>query len=476
MVFASLSVASTLYPTMQSISLFNTLGRQKEVLKTIKEGEVGLYVCGPTVYDRASIGNLRAYVFADTLRRLLEKTGYKVTHVMNITDVGHLVSDADEGEDKLEKGARREGKTAWEVAEAYTQLFVNDMKRLNILSPHVMPKATDHIAEQIAMIQAMEEKSFTYQITDGVYFDTSKLPSYGRLSGQKTEEKEEGARIGVNEEKRNAADFALWKFSPKDEVRHMEWESPWGKGFPGWHIECSAMSEKYLGIPFDIHTGGIDHIAVHHENEIAQAEAARDVLEANYWMHCEFLLIDGGKMSKSLGNTYSLDDLASKGFSAMAYRLFVLGAHYKSQLNFTWEAVQASQNALNKLVDTVRMWDKPTEIDQKYVEEFMTHIANDLDTAGGLALLWKLVGDEQLPSGVKAATLLAFDEVFGLALEDVVARPIKVSAEAQTLLDERVRVRLAKDFKRSDDLRDELAKLGYIVEDTAEGQRVRELH
>lgn len=460
---------------MQSISLFNTLGRQKEIFKPIKDGQVGMYVCGPTVYDRASIGNLRAYIFADTLRRLFEKTGYKVTHVMNITDVGHLVGDADEGEDKLEKGARREGKTAWEVAETYTQLFVHDMKRLNIQLPHVMPKATDHIAEQIAMIQAMEEKGFTYQISDGVYFDTSKLPGYGRLSGQKTEEKEEGARIGVNEEKRHAADFALWKFSPKDEARHMEWESPWGKGFPGWHIECSAMSEKYLGIPFDIHTGGIDHIPVHHENEIAQAEAARGVLEANYWLHNEFLLIDGGKMSKSLRNIYSLDDLAAKGISALAYRYFVLGAHYKSQLNFTWEAAQGAQNALNKLVDTVRTWDKPTEVDQALLDEFMMHVSDNLDTPGALAVMWKMVGDERLPSSVKAATLLAFDDALGLALEDVVARPIKVSDEAQALLDERVRVRLAKDFKRSDALRDELAQLGYQVEDTPEGQRVREL-
>jgi cysteinyl-tRNA synthetase len=454
--------------------LFNTLGRQKQEFKPLKAGQVGLYTCGLTVYDRGHIGNFRSFLFADVLRRMLEKSGYQVTHVTNITDVGHLVSDADEGEDKLEKGARREGKTAWEVADEYTQLYLSDVKRLNILMSTVMPKATDHIAEQIAMVEAMEKAGYTYLTSDGVYFDTSKLPDYGRLSGQKLADKDAGARVDVGD-KRQAADFAVWKFSPKDEVRHMEWESPWGKGFPGWHIECSAMAEKYLGLPFDIHTGGIDHIAVHHENEIAQAEAARGVLEANYWMHNEFLLIDGGKMSKSLNNTYSLDDLAAKGISPLAYRYFVLGAHYKSPLNFTWESAQAAQNALNRLVDTVRAWDRPTEIDQALVDEFMGHARNDLDTAGALAAMWKLVGDEQLPSGVKAATLLAFDEVLGLALEDVVARPIKISAEAQTLLDERERVRLAKDFARSDILRDDLAKLGYVVEDTAEGQRVREL-
>ncbi len=461
---------------MQPIQLFNTLGRRKEVFQPLKEGHVGIYTCGPTVYDRASIGNLRAYVFADVLRRMFEQSGYDVTQVINITDVGHLVGDGDEGEDKLEKGARREGKTAWEIAEAYTKLFLDDIKRLNVLTPHVLPKATDHIQEQIAMIQAMEEKGFTYQISDGIYFDTTKLPGYGRLSGQKAEEKEAGARIGENAEKRNPADFALWKFSPANERRQMEWESPWGKGFPGWHIECSAMSEKYLGLPFDIHTGGVDHIAVHHENEIAQAEAARGVIEANVWMHNEFLLIDSGKMSKSLGNTYSLDDLADKGISALGFRYFLLGAHYKTPLNFTWDAVAAAQTGYYRLVDTVRDWEKPTQADEKRVGEFMDLVSNDLDTAGGLALVWNVVSDESLPSGVKAATILAFDEVLGLALEDVVARPVKVSGRIQELLNERAVARQGKNFAKSDELRDALADLGYHVEDTENGQRVREVH
>ncbi len=451
-----------------------------------------MYVCGPTVYGRASIGNLRSYVFADTLRRLFEAEGMKVTHVMNITDVGHLTDDASEGDDKMEVAAKKTGETAWDIAKKYTDLFVSDLGKLNIELPHVMPRATDHIAEQIAMIQAIEEKGFAYRISDGIYFDTAKLPLYGQLSRQSLAEKEEGARVGVNEEKRSASDFALWKLSdvqdPDDSKdpsqssgssrlkRQMEWESPWGVGFPGWHIECSAMSEKYLGVPFDIHTGGIDHIAVHHENELAQTQAARECLEANVWMHNEFLLVDGGKMSKSLGNTYSLDDLAEKGITPRAFRLFLLGAHYRTHLNFTFEAAQASQNAVNNLIDTVRDWPKPLEADEASVSAFMDHIRNDLDTAGALALFWGVVHNEQMPLGIKSATVFKMDEVLGLALEDVVARPIKISDEAQKLLDERARARAAKEWAKSDEIRDALAVLGYAVEDTAAGQRVREAH
>lgn len=465
------------HDTMQSIrmiSLYNTLTRSKDAFVPLKPGAAGIYVCGPTVYDRASIGNLRSYVFADTLRRLFEAESYKVTHVMNITDVGHLVGDGDEGEDKLEKGSRREGKTAWDIAKQYTDLFVADLGKLNIELPHVMPRATDHIAEQIAMIQTIEEKGLAYRISDGIYFDTAKLPSYGRLSRQSLAEKEEGARVGVNEEKRSASDFALWKFSPEGEKRQMEWESPWGVGFPGWHIECSAMSEKYLGVPFDIHTGGIDHIAVHHENELAQTDAARGCLEANVWMHNEFLLVDGGKMSKSLGNTYSLDELAEKGISARAFRLFLLGAHYRTNMNFTFEAAQASQNAINTLIDAVREWAKPLEADEASMTAFMDCVRDDLNTPAALAIFWGVVHNETMPPGIKSATVLKMDEVLGLALEDVVARPIKITDEAQKLLDERARARLAKEWKKSDEIRDALAEMGYVVEDTGGGQRVRE--
>ncbi len=470
---------------MLPIHLYNTLGRTLQEFTPRQAGKVGIYTCGPTVYDRASIGNLRAYVFADVLRRIFEANGYAVMQVINITDVGHLTDDASEGDDKMELASNKTGKTAWEVAAMYTDLFTADLRKLNILTPTVMPKATDHIAEQIAMIEDIEKAGYTYQISDGVYFDTAKLASYGQLSGQKLADKEAGARIEENLEKHQAADFALWKLSEPQRThpelvegstpkRHMEWESPWGKGFPGWHIECSAMSEKYLGIPFDIHTGGVDHIAVHHENEIAQAEAARGVIEADIWMHNEFLLIDGGKMSKSLGNTYSLDDLFDKGISPLAFRYFVLGAHYKTQLNFTWESVQAAENALNRLIDTVRDWDKPTEANQELVTEFLTLVNKDLDTVSALALLWKVVGDDALETSVKAATILAFDEVLGLALEDVVARPIKIPAEVQALLKEREQARANKDFAASDALRDAMALLGYAVEDTAAGQHVRE--
>lgn len=456
------------------IQLTNTLGRKKELFTPIREGQVGIYACGPTVYDRASIGNLRSYVFADVLRRMFEATGNKVTMVMNITDVGHLVGDGDVGEDKLELSSRKTGMTAWDIATKFTELFVQDMGKLNIRTPEVMPKATDHIAEQIAMIQSIEQAGFTYTTSDGVYFDTSKLENYGQLSGQKLEEKEGGARVDVGE-KKHPSDFALWKFSPEGEKRHMEWESPWGKGFPGWHIECSAMSEKYLGVPFDIHTGGIDHIAVHHENEIAQTFAARGVLEANIWLHNEFLQVDGGKMSKSLGNTYSLDDLAEHGIEPLAYRLFLLGAHYRSPLNFTWESVGAAQNAFAKLCDICRDLPKPSgEADAESMARFMAAIVDDLNTPSALAEFWNTVNSDLDPS-TKSATLLAMDEVLGLALEDVIGRPVVVPEAVQRLLVEREKARAAKDWEQSDELRDAIAQLGYLVEDKPEGQRVKEL-
>jgi len=454
--------------------LHNTLTRSADEFIPLVAGKAGLYVCGPTVYGRAHVGNLRSWIFSDTLRRVLQANDYTVTEVMNITDVGHLVGDGDEGVDKLQMAADKVSKTAWDVAVEFTKLFVEDIKRVNIEAPHVMPKATDHIAEQLALIEAMEAKGFIYAIGDGIYFDTAKLPEYGQLSRQKNEDKEEGARVVVNAEKRSPSDFALWKFSPAGEQRHMEWESPWGKGFPGWHLECSAMSEKYLGVPFDLHTGGVDHIAVHHENEIAQTLAARGVLEANYWLHNEFMLIDGGKMSKSLGNVYSLDDLDLKSISPLAFRYFVLGAHYRTQINFTWEGAKAAQNALNNLIDLARDWQKPSNADEVTMGKFMLAVNNDLDTPAALAVLWNFVNDNAVGSDVKAATVLKMDEVLGLALEDVVARPVRVTEAAQKLLDEREVARIAKDWERSDLLRDELFGLGYAVEDKATGQHLRE--
>ncbi len=457
-----------------AIHLFNTLGRKKQAFAPLIPGKVGIYSCGPTVYDFASIGNFRSFLFADVLRRMFEKNGFAVTQVMNITDVGHLVSDADDGEDKLEKGAKREGKSAWDVAAEYTKAFVEDSQKLNIEVPHVSPKATDHIAEQIAFIQDIEKNGFTYVTADGVYFDTSKLEHYGQLSGQSLEEKEGGSRVAIGD-KKHATDFALWKFSPAGETRQMEWESPWGKGFPGWHIECSAMSEKYLGLPFDIHTGGIDHIAVHHENEIAQTLAARNCLEANFWMHNEFLQIDGGKMSKSLNNTYTVGDLEEHKIHPLSFRLFILGAHYRTPQNFTWEAVGASHAALGNIRNAVRDLPKPSEVDEESMTSFMERVNDDLDTPGALAMFYGVLNHASMERSVKSATLLAMDAVFGLALEDVVARPLTIPSVVEKLVADRETARSNKDWKRSDELRDEIATLGFIAEDTADGQKLREV-
>ncbi len=462
------------YASSMSIHLFNTLGRKKQAFAPLVPGKVGIYSCGPTVYDFASVGNFRSFLFADVLRRMFEANGFAVTQVMNITDVGHLVGDADEGEDKLEKGAKREGKSAWDVAAEYTKAFVEDSKKLNIEVPHVSPKATDHIAEQIAFIESIEKNGYTYIIGDGVYFDTSKLEHYGQLSGQSLDEKEGGSRVAIGD-KKHATDFALWKFSPAGETRQMEWESPWGKGFPGWHIECSAMGEKYLGVPFDVHTGGIDHIAVHHENEIAQTLAARNCLEANFWMHNEFLQIDGGKMSKSLNNTYTVADLIEHKIHPLSFRLFILGANYRTPQNFTWDAVGASHTALGNIRNAVRDLPKPSDADAESMAQFMEHVNDDLDTPNALAIFYGVLNHPSMERSVKSATLLAMDEVLGLALEDVVARPLTIPGAVEKLVSNREVARLSKDWKKSDELRDEVLKLSFDIDDTLEGQKVKEV-
>jgi len=454
------------------IKLYNTLTREKEVFQPIHAGKVGLYTCGPTVYWFAHIGNLRAFLFADVLRRVLQFNDLVVTQIMNITDVGHLVGDGDEGEDKLEVGAKRDGKTAWDIAEFYTQAFLKDSDALNILPATKYTKATDHIPEQIEMIQKLEENGFTYQTSDGIYFDTSKLADYGRLGGQKAEEKEAGARVEMGE-KRNATDFALWKFSPEGEQRQMEWNSPWGVGFPGWHIECSAMSTKYLGQTFDIHTGGIDHIAVHHENELAQTEGAYGTLQANFWLHSEFLTVDGGRMGKSLGNLFTLDDLVKKGFDVMAYRYLVLGAHYRSKLNFTFESLEASQNALTRLRSVVRTWELGGEVSSEYETAFCSAVNDDLNTSQALAIVWKLVDDGELDFASKSATLLLFDRILGLGLGADVGHKLEISPKVQSLIQARDEARANKDWKTSDALRDEIASYGFEVMDTPEGTKVK---
>lgn len=459
------------YNVFMPLKLFNTLSRKIEEFQPIHPPKIGFYACGPTVYDRAHIGNLRSYIFEDVLRRTLIHDGHKVRFVMNITDVGHLTSDADEGEDKLEKGAKREHISVWEVAEKYTKLFKQDLQTLNIEEPDEWLKATDNIKEQIELIKKLETKGFTYKTSDGIYYDTSKFPKYGELARLNLKGQKEGARVEVNNEKRNSTDFALWKFSPKDQKRQMEWESPWGIGFPGWHIECSAMSMKALGESFDIHTGGVDHIPVHHTNEIAQSQGATGKPFVKYWLHGEFLQIDGGKMAKSAGNFYTLDILKEKGFSPMAYRYLVLGAHYRTKLNFTFEALKASQNAYEELVNQVaNMADKPKigcgEIENKFFEA----IDNDLNTAQALAVMWEML-KSQNPDSAKKASLFKMDEILGLGLKEI--KSIKIPKIIQKLVEARETARKNKNFKLSDELRSQIFDKGFQVDDTESGPIIK---
>lgn len=463
------------------LQLWNTLHRELEVFKPVKPGKVGLYTCGPTVYSSLTLGNWRAFVFDDVLKRTLRFSGYEVTHVLNITDVGHLTGDVDEGEDKVQKAALKQGKTAWDVARLYEAEFREGMKKLNIDTDAedkrvIMPRATDHIQEQIEVIQALEKNGYTYQIADGIYFDTQKFEDYGKLSGQRLDEKEAGARVEVNTEKHHPVDFALWKFSPKDQTRQMEWPSPWGVGFPGWHIECSAMAKKYLGQPFDIHCGGVDHIPVHHENEIAQSEAAFGVPLAHYWLHNEFLLIDGGRMGKSLGNAYTLEDVQAKGFEALDFRYLCLGAHYRSKLNFTWESLEGAHNALEKLRRRfVELGAGEGGVHEGIMQEFKEVLEKDLGTAQGLALMWDVLSRSEIDPGVKRATLLAMDEVFGLGMKAWQVSSYDVPEEIAVLQRQRDEARRNKDWVTSDQLRDALKSQGWLVEDGDGRSTVRKI-
>ncbi len=457
-----------------AFSFFNSLTHTLEPFEPLQRDHVGVYSCGPTVYGTPSIGNYRAFLFADTLVRALRYGGMHVTWVMNITDVGHLVSDADEGEDKLELAAKKQHQSAWDVAKRYTEEFLRDLDVLNIMRPDVMPKATDHIPEQIRMVEELEKNGFTYRTSDGIYFDTSKVPEYGALAGQAIEDKQAGARVDVNPEKRHPSDFALWKFSPKGQKRDMEWDAPWGVGFPGWHIECSAMSTKYLGKLYDIHTGGADLRHIHHPNEMAQSYGACGTSEARVWMHNEFVLVDGGKMSKSLGNVYSVDDLVSHGVGPLAYRYFTFQAHYRRQLNFTFEALDAASIALKKLYRAVREWDQPAIGCAEYEERFLRALEHDLDMPQALAIVWELVHDTRMASSGKAQSLKKFDEVLGLNLMEYIAKPLVIPADVERLVHEREAARQQKDFARSDVLRDEIRTHGFTVEDTPTGPRLDE--
>jgi cysteinyl-tRNA synthetase len=461
------------------LKLYNTMTRSVDEFRPTEDNRVGLYTCGPTVYNYAHIGNLKMYVFEDILTRVLKMCGYQVKRVMNITDVGHLVSDADTGEDKMEKGAAREGKTAWEIAEFYTQAFRKDMARLNLIEPEVWCKATDHIHEQIALVQLLEQKGYTYIIDDGVYFDTSRLSDYGKLVRLDIEGLRAGARIEIVEGKRNPTDFALWKFSPTGKARQMEWPSPWGVGFPGWHLECSAMAVKHLGERLDIHCGGVDHMAVHHTNEIAQTEAAYGHPWVNWWMHGEFLTFqrsdggEGAKMSKSSGEFLTLDRLTEKGHEPLAYRYFCLGAHYRQQLAFTTEGMEAAANAYSRLKRTVlelRTHYKGQQAIESHTQEFRRAVEDDLNTPRALAAMWTLLKDSQADKGGVYATLLAMDAVLGLGVAEMREEQLGVSAGLiEKLIADRLAARKARDFARADEIRKQLADMGVSLEDKPGG-------
>ena len=462
---------------MKSLQLYNTLARAKETFTPIYKDRVGLYTCGPTVYNFAHIGNLRTYIFEDILKRVLKYNGLAVKHVMNITDVGHLTGDRDMGEDKMESGARREGMSAWEIAAFYTAAFRSDMARLNILEPDIWCKATDTIGEQIALIQTLEKKGFTYTTGDGIYFDTSRFAGYAKLSRQNREALQEGARVEKNLQKRNPTDFALWKFSPADAQRQMEWDSPWGIGFPGWHIECSAMSMKYLGDQLDIHCGGTDHIDVHHTNEIAQSEAATGKKFFNVWMHGEFLNIAGGKkMAKSDDNFLTLENAFIKqDMDPLVYRYAAFLSHYRKPMEYSDESMAAAANGLRHMRNQVRRLKKSGPAapapDSGFKTRFMAETNDDLNMPRAMAVVQELLRSD-LPAGVKLATVMEFDEaVLGLELDRPVAEE-DLPESIQALGKLRLQARAAKDWAESDRLRDELQALGYTVQDAKEGMKI----
>ncbi len=452
------------------IKLYDSYTRSLREFEPLQGNEVRIYACGPTVYNYAHIGNLRTYIFEDILRRTLETYGYQVTHVMNITDVGHLASDADTGEDKIEQGSKRTGKTAWEIAELYTRAFQEDLAALNILEPSIWCRATDHIEEQIDDIRIIEEKGYTYTTSDGVYFDTAKLDGYGHLARLDVAGLSAGQRVDIGE-KRNPTDFALWKFSPPDSRRQMEWDSPWGIGFPGWHIECSAMAVKYLGQKFDIHCGGKDHIPVHHTNEIAQSEVCYGTRLANFWLHGYFLEVDKLKMSKSAGEFLRLETLLDNQYDPLSYRYLCLTANYRNDLKFTWDSLNSARIALNRLRSAVHSWGEATQSDPDYVDRFNRQVFNDLNTTKALAVVWELVRSA-LPNGVRKATVQYFDRILGLNLCQWTPAQVEIPESVQLLIDQRKVARESRDWVESDRLRDRISLMGYEIEDSPDGPRI----
>lgn len=459
-----------------NVKLFNTLSRHKEVVEPQKEA-LKIYTCGLTVYDRAHIGNWRTYIFNDTLIRTLKLHGYKVDRAMNHTDVGHLASDDDEGEDKLQKAAAKERKTAWEIAQEYIDLFENDMRTFNMVWPQHLVRATETIDEQIAFVKRLESKGYTYIIDDGVYFDTAKLTDYGKLAQLKTESLQEGARVAVNPQKRNPTDFAVWKFSPKDSQRDMEWDSPWGTGFPGWHLECSVIAQETLGPHIDIHTGGIDHIPVHHTNEIAQSESVHGPPFSRFWLHAEHLQVNSHKMAKSLGNGYTLQDLEEKGFTAMDFRLLALQSHYRTQANFTWkilEDARARRKRYYRLAERyMHQHSNDATNEASYLKLFddtqqrmADALADDLNTPQALALLDEIPTSPISFSKKVAERAVAFfdfvDSAFGL---DIIQQVTDISSEQKQLLKERAEAKGRGDYETADSIREQLHKQGIQLDD-----------
>jgi cysteinyl-tRNA synthetase len=456
-----------------ALHLFDTYTRSLRELHPIEPGRIGLYACGPTVYDHAHLGNLRTYLFVDGLRRALEYSGLQVRHVMNITDVGHLTSDQDSGDDKMEKGSLRTGKTAWDIARQYTEAFKEDLALLNILEPATWCRATDHIAEQIDFIADLERKGFTYRTADGIYFDTARQPDYGYLARLDRDGLQSGIRVDIGE-KKQLTDFALWKFSGAPGLRQMEWESPWGLGFPGWHIECSAMSAQHLGEYFDIHCGGEDHVPVHHSNEIAQSEARYGTRAANFWLHGAFLKRSEGKMSKSDGAFVRLHTLIERGIDPLAYRYLCLTTHYRSKLNFTDEALNSAASGFERMRLLVHRLGAPQLPDEDYLLRFRAELAHDLNLPRALALAWELL-KSALPDGVKKATILRFDKAFGLRLADWQPDVVSLPQALLELMAQRELARSERRWTDADQIRMQAREIGFELDDTHEGQRARKI-
>lgn len=456
------------------LKIYNTYSREKEEFK-IDGDTVRIYTCGPTVYNYAHIGNLRAYIFMDTLRKVLKYNGYKLSHVMNITDVGHMTSDADEGEDKMLKASREKQMKPEDIAKMYTEVFLKDIEKLNIEKPEYITKATDHIKEMEEYVKDIVSNGYGYETSKGVYFDTNKLDTYGELSRANLKDQKAGARIEVDDEKKNPLDFALWIKAPNEHI--MKWNSKWGLCYPGWHIECSAMSRKYLGEQFDIHTGGVDHIPIHHENEIAQSRGATGKNPAKYWMHSEFLLIDGGKMSKSLGNVYTIDNLEEKGFEPLSYRYLAYTSHYRNKLNFTWDAIESANNSLinmRKLYQEHLNSEETANNIEQYRERFKEAINDDLNIPMAMAVVWEVLRSNK--SKDYAKLLLEFEDIISLDIDKVAQeKSIDLPLDILEVVEERRLARENKDFKLSDTLRDKLFDMGYKVLDTKEGQKIEKV-